>query len=124
VSGQLVFLVAIGALFYFMLIDPQRRKARAQQELTAKLAPGVEIMTTAGLFATVRAINDDDVLLEVAPGVVQRYAKGAVLRVITPDEPEADEPQAIEPGAEGTSSDDHTSSEDGSGDPPAAPRES
>ena len=131
VSGQLVFLIAIGALFYFMLILPQRRRARQQQELTARLKPGVEVMTTAGLFATVHDLTDDEVYLEVAPGVVQRYAKGAVMRVITPDEPQIeagtdadDEPRELGSGGPGTGTTGGASSDDGSSDPPAAPRES
>ena len=131
VSGQLVFLIAIGALFYFMILMPQRRKARQQQELNARLKPGVEVMTTAGLFATVHDLTDDEVYLEVAPGVVQRYAKGAVMRVITHDEPQIeagtegdDDPKELGSGDPGTGTTDGASSDDGSSDPPAAPRES
>jgi preprotein translocase subunit YajC len=131
VSGQLVFLIAIGALFYFMLVLPQRRKARQQQALTASLKPGAEVMTTAGLFATVHDLTDDEVYLEVAPGVVQRYAKGAIMRVIPADEPQIeagtepdDEPRELGSGGPGTGTTGGASSDDGSSDPPAAPRES
>ena len=44
-------------------------------------------MTTSGLFATVSSVEDDAVVLEVAPGVHSRYAKQAVLRVINPEQP-------------------------------------
>jgi preprotein translocase subunit YajC len=114
VQGQLIFLLVIGAVFYLLILAPQRRKLRQQQEMTARLVPGVEIMTTAGLFATVRDVTDDEVHLEVAPGVVQRYAKGAVARVITPPDPEED----ATPDGDGTSE-----PESGSTDGPAAPRE-
>ena len=85
--------------------------------------PGVEVMTTAGLFATVHAVTDDEVQLEVAPGVVQRYAKGAVLRIVTPPEDDdaqelegaTDEPRELEPGSDEDG--------DGSSDSAAAPRE-
>jgi preprotein translocase subunit YajC len=120
VSGQWVFLIAIAALFYFMLVLPQRRRARQQQELAARVRPGVEVMTTAGLFATVHDVTDDEVFLEVAPGVVQRYAKGAVMRVIDHDEPRPE----LEDGDPGTGTAGGASSDDGSSDPPAAPRES
>lgn len=124
-SGQLLLLIAFGALFYVLLVLPQRRRARQQQQLTARLAPGVEVMTTAGLIATVHDMTDDEVRLEVAPGVVQRYAKGAVMRVLTPAEPELEGDGPHELGAgPGTDDTDGTSSEDGSSDPPAAPRES
>lgn len=121
--SSVVFLIAIGALFYFMLVAPQRRKQRAQQQLTSNLVPGVEVMTTAGLFATVHAVTDDEVQLEVAPGIIQRYAKGAVLRVVTP--PDDDEPHELEAGTDEPHELESGSDEDGDGpsDSPAAPRE-
>jgi len=109
VSGQLIFLIVIGAVFYLLILAPQRRKLRQQQEMTRRLVPGVEIMTTAGLFGTVREVTDDEVHLEVSPGVVQRYVKGAIAKVITPVEPD--------PGLD----EDHD--DPGSTDGPAAPTE-
>ena len=111
-SGQLIFLIVIGAVFYLLILAPQRRKLRQQQEMTARLVPGVEIMTTAGLFATVKDVTDDEVYLEVSPGVVQRYVKGAIARVITPVEPDPD-----------SSDDDGSGTEPGSTEGPAAPTE-
>jgi preprotein translocase subunit YajC len=46
-------------------------------------------MTTAGLFATVVAVEDDAVVLEIAPGVTSRWNKAAISRVLP--EPVADE---------------------------------
>ncbi len=85
--------------------------------MTRRLVPGVEIMTTAGLFATVHEVTDDEVYLEVAPGVVQRYVKGAIAKVITPVEPE------LELDSD-HSDDDHHDDDPGSTGGPAAPTES
>jgi preprotein translocase subunit YajC len=41
-------------------------------------------VTTAGLYATISAVEDEVVVLEVAPGVTCRYAKPAVARILTP----------------------------------------
>jgi preprotein translocase subunit YajC len=90
-GGPLLTLILLGVVFYFFLIAPQRRRARQLQQMTSRLEPGTEVMTTAGLFATVRSVGDTDVELEVAPGVVSRYAKGAIARIIPPDEPDEDD---------------------------------
>ena len=95
-GGPLLTLVLLGAVFYFFLIAPQRRRQRQQQQMTSQLEPGAEVMTTAGLFATVRSVTDTEVELEVAPGVVSRYAKGAIARVIPPPGPDEPEPHEIE----------------------------
>ena len=58
--------------------------------MQSALKVGSSIMTTAGLFATVVAIADDGVTLEVAPGVYSKYARGAISRVL--DAPEGAEP--------------------------------
>ncbi|MEV8638399.1 preprotein translocase subunit YajC [Streptosporangium sp. NPDC051023] len=71
-------------VFYFLLIRPQRKRQQEQAQMQNSLAPGTRIMTTTGLFATVTAIDADDVILEIAPGVETRWVKAAIGRVLTP----------------------------------------
>jgi preprotein translocase subunit YajC len=44
----------------------------------------MNVMTTAGLYAEVQAVEDDQVHLEIAPGIVCRFARAAVARVLDP----------------------------------------
>ncbi|HLK74537.1 MAG TPA: preprotein translocase subunit YajC [Streptosporangiaceae bacterium] len=86
----LIVLVFVG--FYFLMIRPQRRRQQQAQQNQRTLSPGAEVRTTAGMYATVSAVDGDDVILEVAPGVEVRYMRRAVMEVITPgDEPEETE---------------------------------
>ncbi len=71
--------------FYFLILRPQRARARQAGHLQARLAPGVEIMTTAGIFATVMEIQDDVLTLEISPGATMRVTKAAVGRILTED---------------------------------------
>lgn len=82
--GLLIPMLLIFAVFYFLILRPARNRQRQALVVQRSLAPGSEVMTTAGLFGTVSAVEDDVVVLEIAPGVNCRYAKQAVLRVITP----------------------------------------
>jgi preprotein translocase subunit YajC len=70
----------MGVLFYFLLIRPQQRRARAQRDLISSVEVGDEIMTAGGILGTVTAMDDDDELLtvEVAPGTRIRVVKRAV----------------------------------------------
>lgn len=70
--------------FYFLLIRPQKNRAKAQAQMQANLAVGVEIMTTAGIFGTVVNAADDEILLEISPGTIIRILPAAVARVVTP----------------------------------------
>ncbi len=92
--GQLGFLVLMVGGFYALAIRPQKARIRALQATQAALAPGQQVITTAGLYATVAAVDDDDVQLLVAPGVVLRFARGAIAKAIV--EPIPDESAATD----------------------------
>ena len=71
--------------FYLLIIRPQRNRARAAAQLQARLAPGAQVVTTAGMYGTVTEVADDAVHLEISPGVTVRFAKAAVGRILTAD---------------------------------------
>jgi preprotein translocase subunit YajC len=82
--------ILIGVVFYFLLFRPQRRRQQQQQQMQRQVQPGQRVMTTAGLIADVVAVEDDAVLLEIAPGVEVRFVKQAIGQVI-PDEVDEEE---------------------------------
>ena len=86
----LIVLVFVG--FYFLMIRPQRRRQQQVQQQQRTVSPGARVRTTAGMYATVVAVDGDDVILEVAPDVQVRYIKRAIMEVIAAgeEEPEAD----------------------------------
>ena len=78
---SLLFIVGIFALIYFMMIRPQQRRRREVQNMQSSMGVGDEIITVGGLYGTIREIDDESVLLEIAPGVTARYAKAAIGKV-------------------------------------------
>jgi len=91
-------IVAIFALLWLFVIRPQKRRQLQQQQQLQNVAAGDEILTAGGLYGTVRAVEDDRLTLEVAPGTNVRIARRAVAAILTPDEDELDELE--EPGEE------------------------
>ena len=85
----LIVLVFVG--FYFLMIRPQRRRQQQAQQQQRTLNPGARVRTTAGMYATVSAVDGDDVILEVSPGVDVRYMRRSVMEVISPGEDEETE---------------------------------
>ena len=88
-GGSYTFLIVIVVLFgllYFVMIRPQRNKQRAVQQMQSRVQPGQRVRTTAGMYATVIESDDEDVLLEVAPGVQIRFLRRAVLDVLPDDD--------------------------------------
>jgi preprotein translocase subunit YajC len=78
-NGQLaplLMMVVFIAIFYFLLIRPQQRKAKEHQAMIAKLAAGDEVVTAGGLLGRVLEVGESFVTIEIAEGVrvkVQRF---------------------------------------------------
>lgn len=86
-SSSLVFLL-IPALLILMLVFQRRTLRRQTEQVQSQLAPGVQVMTGSGLVGTIRALRDEHVELEVAPGVVTTWVRPAISRVIPPTRPD------------------------------------
>jgi preprotein translocase subunit YajC len=85
----LIALVFIG--FYFLMIRPQQRRRQQATQQQNTVTPGARVRTTAGMYATVSAVDGDDVILEVAPGIDVRYIKRAIMEVVSPGTEDASE---------------------------------
>ena len=83
----LPFLLIMGGFMYFAS-RRQRRAMQATIDLHESLQPGDRVHTTSGMQATVVAIADDTVDLEIAPGVVTTWMKMAIRDRILPDDDE------------------------------------
>jgi len=70
---------------WFFLIRPQQRRMRAHQEVVSTLDVGDEVMTTSGIFGTIKSMDGDVLRVEVAPGIQLRMVKNAIARRIGPD---------------------------------------
>lgn len=92
----LPLLIIMGAFMYFA----SRRQKKAMQatiDLHNSLEIGDRVHTTSGLKGTITAITDDDVDLEIAPGVITTWMKLAVRDRIEPETP--DSAEIVEPSA-------------------------
>ena len=76
--GSLVFLLAIPAVMYFVLIRPQRKRQREQAEIMAAIDIGDEVVTTSGIYGFITGKEDDKFWLEIDENVQIRIAKAAV----------------------------------------------
>ena len=87
-------LIVLLVLLWFVWVVPQRRRQRAQVEnlmrLIDLLQPGDEIITAGGIHGTVREVDDEELTVEIAPGVEVRLDRRAVAAVTTIDESAGD----------------------------------
>jgi preprotein translocase subunit YajC len=100
----LLLIIAFGVL-WFVLIRPQKRRQIEQQQMLNRLEVGDEVVTAGGIYGEITAVvDDDDVMVRIAPELevkVARRAIGAVIRPEPEPEPEAEESPAetAEPAA-------------------------
>jgi preprotein translocase subunit YajC len=95
--NAVIVVVILFALFWLLIVRPQRRQAAEQRELIASLEPGDEIVSAGGLYGVIKSIEGDELIVEIADGLVVRMARGAVAGLVERDEepesaPEPDEP--------------------------------
>lgn len=84
-SGQLIILVLMVAVFYFLLIRPQQRRLRAMQSLQSSLQLGDDIITSAGFLGTIRRFDGEVVTIELSPGVEARVNRRAISGKANPE---------------------------------------
>ncbi|MFC2062574.1 preprotein translocase subunit YajC [Chloroflexota bacterium] len=74
----IVFLVVIFALFYFVLIRPQRKRQKEHQQMVQELKRGDKVITAGGIHGIIESVNEDNVVVKVESGTTIRVAKGSV----------------------------------------------
>jgi len=82
--AALLPLVAILALFWFMVIRPQQRRQKDVVRLQESIQVGQHVMMSSGIYGTVVSLADDRARLEIAPGTQIDIARAAIAKV---DEP-------------------------------------
>lgn len=90
-AGPLIFIIALLALFWFLLIRPQRQRQAAHRNLIEQLQPGDEVVTAGGVFGMLKSVADEHVIVEIAAGTQVRIAKDAVTGVVRKEETAASE---------------------------------
>ena len=94
--GLLILIVLMFALMWVLVILPQRRRQSQHKAMVQALAPGQEILTAGGLYGDVTEVGEDEVAIEIAPGVVVRVALRAIAAVIPPDAYEDEDEADVE----------------------------
>ena len=78
----LLFPIALIAIFYFLLIRPQAKRAKEHRKLVSELAKGDEIITQGGLLGRITEVGETFATVEVADGMSVRVQKNAVMQVV------------------------------------------
>jgi preprotein translocase subunit YajC len=89
-TTNILFIVALFAIMYFVMIRPQQKQLKDQQTLLSALKKGDDVVTSSGIFGKIWMVADKTVTLEVANGVRLRILKSSIQGKVSPDK--VDEP--------------------------------
>jgi preprotein translocase subunit YajC len=83
-GGMQLFLIMGGfiAIFYFLMIRPQKRQQRERQNMLDNIKKGDRIQTTGGLLGMVTSVDAKELTVRIAPDVRVKIARGAVAGVL------------------------------------------
>ncbi len=87
--ASLVPLILVFLIMYFLLIRPQQKKLKEHQAMVAAVRRGDEIVTSGGIKGKVTKVkdNENELDVEIAPGVVVRVVRSTIQTVVSKTEP-------------------------------------
>jgi preprotein translocase subunit YajC len=78
-------IIAIGLVFYFLVIGPANKQRKKTQEMLSALKKGDRVVTTGGIYGTIQGVEPEAVYLKIADNVKVKVARTAVSAVVTGD---------------------------------------
>ena len=89
-SGILYWLVLVammGGAWYFLMMRPQRKKAKEHDALIKNLGAGSRVVTVGGVFGEVHTVGEDTIVLKLEDGGKMKVAKGSIAGLEEIEEP-------------------------------------
>lgn len=77
-------LILMFAIFYFLLIRPQQKKAKEHREMLSQLKKGDRVITSGGIYGTITSTDDTSVTLEIAEKVRVKVVRGNIAALNQP----------------------------------------
>ncbi len=76
-------IIAIGLVFYFLVIAPANKQRKKTQEMLSTLKKGDRVLTSGGIYGTVQGVEPDAVYLKIAENVKVKVARSAISGLVT-----------------------------------------
>ncbi len=77
-ASPIFMIILMFVIMYFFMIRPQRKQQKAIEAFRNSLSAGQQVVTSGGVYGTVKEINDNIVVLEIAPSVKIKIDKSSV----------------------------------------------
>ena len=82
---QVLPILAIGLVFYFLVIAPANKQRRKTESMLSSLKKGDRVVTSGGIYGTIQGVEAEVVYLKIADNVKIKLARSAVTSIVTGD---------------------------------------
>lgn len=86
---SLIMIVAMVAIFYFLLIRPQKKQEKETKKMLDNLKKGDKVVTIGGIYGVVSSLKDNSVVVKVDTDAKIEFTKTAIARVVNESEEKA-----------------------------------
>ncbi|QFI14751.1 preprotein translocase subunit YajC [Borrelia sp. CA_690] len=80
---SLLVFVPVIAIFWFLVISPQRKEEKNKKEMIKNLKKGDKVLTIGGILGVVKKLGDTDVVLELSPNIEAVFVKNSIDKVLS-----------------------------------------
>jgi len=77
--GMIIFLVAIFAIMYFVMIRPRQKQQKEHDEMMKELRVGDNVIIAGGIYGQIERLGEDTVILRIESGATMKVARSSIL---------------------------------------------
>jgi len=77
--GMIIFLVAIFAVMYFLMMRPRQRQQKQHEAMMQELRPGDRVIIAGGIYGQIESLTEDTAILRIESGATMKVARGSIL---------------------------------------------
>jgi len=77
--GMVIFLVAIFAVMYFVMIRPRQKQQKEHDEMMKELRVGERVIIAGGIYGQIESLGEDTAILKIESGATMRVARSSIL---------------------------------------------
>ena len=82
-------IIAIGLVFYFLVIAPANKQRKKTQEMLSSLKKGDRVVTSGGIYGTIQGVEPEAVYLRIADNVKVKVARSAITGIVAGETPDS-----------------------------------
>ena len=77
--GMVIFLVAIFAVMYFLMIRPRQKQQKQHEEMEKELRAGDKVIIAGGIYGQIESLGEDTAIVRIESGATMKVARNSIV---------------------------------------------